>query len=80
MDGDGVVYGRLGAGRQGVGSQGGWRYYTKVGIEVLVLDVLAALPCPLQGDPGILSRTFAIEFCLQIFSPRSPHIGRAHGG
>jgi hypothetical protein len=35
-------------------------------IEVATIDVLAALACPFQRDPDILSRTPAIEFCSEI--------------
>jgi hypothetical protein len=37
-------------------------YRNEVLIEVATLDVLPALSCPLQRDPGVLSRTPAVEF------------------
>jgi hypothetical protein len=51
---------------------------SKVLIEVATLDVLAALARPFQGDPGILSRTPAVELCPKVVSLRTPYGGRAH--
>jgi hypothetical protein len=38
----------------------------KVLIEVAASDVLVALARPLQRDPGVLSRTPAVEFCSKV--------------
>jgi hypothetical protein len=49
--------------RLGLGAHWGLRCYrSEVLIKVATLDVLAALACPLQRDPGVLSRTPAVEF------------------
>jgi hypothetical protein len=50
-------------------------YSSKVLIEVATLDVLAALTCPLQRDPGVLSRTPAVELCLEVVGLCTPHRG-----
>jgi hypothetical protein len=39
------------------------------------LEVLSVLPHPLQEDPGILSRTHAVELCPEVIGPRAPHRG-----
>jgi hypothetical protein len=39
---------------------------SEVLIEVATLNVLAALARPLQRDPGVLSRTPAVEFCPKV--------------
>jgi hypothetical protein len=41
----------------------------EVVVEVATLDVLSVLTCPLQRDAGILARTRAVEFCLQVIRP-----------
>ena len=45
----------------------------KVLIEVASIDVLAALARPFQGDPGILSRTPAVEFCPKVVGLSAPY-------
>jgi hypothetical protein len=52
-----------------------WCYRSKILIEVATLDVSSALPCPLQGDPGILSRTPAVELCPEVVGLCTPHRG-----
>jgi hypothetical protein len=42
-------------------------------IEVATIDVLAALARPFQRDPGILSRTPAVEFCPEIVGLSAPY-------
>jgi hypothetical protein len=42
-------------------------------IEVVAIDVLATLARPFQGDPGILSRTPAVEFCLEVIGLCAPY-------
>jgi hypothetical protein len=42
-------------------------------IEVVTIDVLAALACPFQRDPGILSRTPAVEFCPEVVGLCAPY-------
>jgi hypothetical protein len=42
---------------------------SEVVVEVVTLDVLSVLPRPLQRDAGILARTPAVEFCLQVIRP-----------
>jgi hypothetical protein len=51
---------------------------SKVLIEVAALDVLAALARPFQGDPGILSRTPAVELYPEVISLHTPYGRRAH--
>jgi hypothetical protein len=46
---------------------------SEVLIEVASIDVLAALARPFQRYPGILSRTPAVEFCLEVIGLRAPH-------
>jgi hypothetical protein len=41
----------------------------RVVVEVATLDILSALTRPLQRDAGILTRTPAVEFCLQVIRP-----------
>jgi hypothetical protein len=48
-------------------------YRSEVLIEVATLDVLPALPRPLQRDPGVLSRTPAVEFCPEVVGLCTPH-------
>jgi hypothetical protein len=50
-------------------------YRSKILIEVATLNVSLVLPCPLQGDPGILSRTLAVEVCLEVVGLCTPHRG-----
>jgi hypothetical protein len=42
---------------------------SEVIVEVATLDVLSALSHPLQRDAGILARTPAVEFCMQVIRP-----------
>jgi hypothetical protein len=42
-------------------------------IEVASIDVLAALTRPFQGDLGILSRTPAVELCLEVVGLCAPY-------
>jgi hypothetical protein len=46
---------------------------SEVLIEVASIDVLAALARPLQGDPGVLSRTPAVELCLEVVGLCAPY-------
>jgi hypothetical protein len=50
-----------------------WCYRSEVLIEVATLNVLPALPCHLQRDPGVLSRTPAVEFCLEVVGLHTAH-------
>jgi hypothetical protein len=40
-----------------------WQNWTEVLVEVVTLEVLPALTCPLQRDPIILARTPAVDLC-----------------
>jgi hypothetical protein len=51
---------------------------SKVLIEVAALDVLVALARPFQGDPGVLSRTPAVELYPEVISLCTPYGRRAH--
>jgi hypothetical protein len=56
------------------GSRWGLRcYHSKILIDVATLDVSSALPRPLQGDPGILSRTPAVVLCPEVVGLCTPH-------
>jgi hypothetical protein len=58
------------------GTRWGLRCYrSKILIEVATLNVSSALPRPLQGDPGILSRTPAVELCPEVVGLCTPHRG-----
>jgi hypothetical protein len=46
---------------------------SEVLIEVATTDVLVALARPFQRDPGILSRTPAVELCLEIIGLCAPY-------
>jgi hypothetical protein len=46
---------------------------SEVLIEVATIDVLATLARPFQRDPGILSRTPAIEFCPEVVGLCAPY-------
>jgi hypothetical protein len=62
--------------RLDLGTRWGLRCYrNKILIEVATLDVSPALPRPLQGDPGILSRAPAVELCLEVVGQCTPHRG-----
>jgi hypothetical protein len=45
----------------------------KILIEIATIDVLAALVRPFQRDPGILSRTPAVEFCPEVVGLCAPY-------
>jgi hypothetical protein len=63
----GAAYAGQGDTRLGLGAHWGLRCYrSEVLIEVATLDILAALARPLYRDPGILSRTPAVEFCPEV--------------
>jgi hypothetical protein len=47
--------------------------HSEVLIEVATTDVLAALARPFQGDPGILSRMPAVEFCPEVVGLSAPY-------
>ena len=49
------------------------RYRSEVLIEVATLDVLAVLARPFQRDPGVLSRTPAVEFCPEVVGLCTPY-------
>jgi hypothetical protein len=56
------------------GTHWGLRCYRSVVlIKVVTLDVLPALPHPLQRDPGVLSRTPAVEFCPEVVVLCTPY-------
>jgi hypothetical protein len=56
------------------GTRWGLRCYrSKILIEVATLDVSSALLRPLQGDPGILSRTPTVELCPEVVGLCTPH-------
>jgi hypothetical protein len=60
--------------RSGLGAH--WRLQcnrSEVLIEVATIYVLAALVRPFQRDPGILSRTPAVEFCPEVVGLRTPY-------
>jgi hypothetical protein len=42
-------------------------------IEVMTIDVLAALARPFQGYPGVLSRTPVVELCPEVVGLCAPH-------
>jgi hypothetical protein len=70
----GIAYAGQGNTRLGPGAH--WcmrRYRSEVLIEVVTLDVLAALMRPLWRYPGILSRSPAIELCPEIVGLGAPH-------
>jgi hypothetical protein len=46
--------------------------HSKILIEVASIDVLGALARPFQRDPGILSRTPAVEFCPEVVGLHAP--------
>jgi hypothetical protein len=46
-----------------------WCNRSEVVVEVATLDILSALPRPLQRDACILARTPAVEFCPQVIRP-----------
>jgi hypothetical protein len=48
-------------------------YRSEVLIEVATPDVLPALLRPLQRDPGVLSRTPAVEFCPEVVGLCTPY-------
>ena len=48
-------------------------YRSEVSIEVTTLNVLLALTRPLQRDPGILSRTPAVQLCPKIIGLCAPY-------
>jgi hypothetical protein len=53
------------------GTSAHWHLWCRRGevlIEVAALDVLATVARSLQRDPGVLSRTPAVEFCLKVSS------------
>jgi hypothetical protein len=70
----GAAHAGQGDTRLGSGAHWGLRCYSsKVLIEVATLDVLAALVRPFQRDPDILSRTPAVEFCLEVVGLCTPY-------
>jgi hypothetical protein len=70
----GVAHAGQGDTRLGSGAHWGLRCYSnEVLIEVATLDVLAALVRPFQRDPDILSRTPAVEFCLEVVGLCTPY-------
>ena len=70
----GAAHAGQGDPRLGPGAHWGLRCYrSEVLIEVATLDLLAALACPFQGDPGVLSRTPAVEFCPEVVGLCTPH-------
>jgi hypothetical protein len=70
----GVAHAGQGDTRLDPGTRWGLRWYhSKILIEVATLDVLSALPHPLQGDPGILSYTSTVELCPEVVGLRAPH-------
>jgi hypothetical protein len=48
-------------------------YRSEVLIKVATLDVLLALPCPLQRYSDVLSRTPAVEFCPEVVGLCASH-------
>jgi hypothetical protein len=50
-------------------------YRSKILIEVVTPDVSSTLLRPLQGDPGILSRTPAVELCPEVIGLCTPRRG-----
>jgi hypothetical protein len=70
----GAAYAGQGDTRLGSGAHWGLRCYrSKVLIEIATLDVLSALPRPLKRDPGVLSRTPAVEFCPEVVGLCTPY-------
>jgi hypothetical protein len=50
-----------------------WCNRSEVLIKVATIYVLVALSRPFQRDPGILSRTPAVEFCLEVVGLCTPY-------
>jgi hypothetical protein len=48
-------------------------YRSEVLIMVATLDVLSALPRPLQRDLGVLSHTPVVEFCPEVVGLCTPY-------
>ena len=46
---------------------------SEVLIEVATIDVPRVLAGPFQGDPGILSRAPAVEFCSEVVGLCAPY-------
>ena len=70
----GAAYAGQGDTRLEPGAHWGLRCYrSEVLIEVATIYVLAALVRPFQRDPGILSRTPAVEFCPEVVGLCAPH-------
>jgi hypothetical protein len=60
--------------RLGPGAHWGLRCYrSEVLIEVATLNILSALKRPLQRDPGVLSRTSAVELGLEVVGLCAPY-------
>jgi hypothetical protein len=46
---------------------------SEVLIEVVTIKVLAVLACPFQGYLGVLSRTPAVELCVEVVGLCTPY-------
>jgi hypothetical protein len=70
----GAAHAGQGDTRLGPGARWGlWCYRSKILIEVAALDVLVALACPFQRDPGVLSCAPAVEFGPEVVGLCAPY-------
>jgi hypothetical protein len=70
----GAAHAGQGDTRLGPGAHWGLRCYrSEVLIEVATLNILSALKRPLQRDPGVLSRTSAVELGLEVVGLCAPY-------
>jgi hypothetical protein len=70
----GAAHAGQGDTRLGPGAHWGLRCYrSEVLIEVVALDVLAALACPFQRDSSVLSHASAVEFDPEVVGLCAPY-------